>query len=236
MNQLKHFLIFSVVLLLCSCSAKSPSHKNVTPSADSFINQILSINSSRYPVTGTGQFIVNSENKTQKFKTAFASDGLKRIRLEILSPAGLPAVSIACDGEKLYYRENDGSSTRIFSDNKKILKKVTGISPDIRIISFLLAKKIPLIDFNQALTDETFDQEALFLFSEKEKQSVVLKRSSKGFFSEIQTPEDKFIIDFEENGTFRLISEKTGGRILFSPGSHTPLKNELLKNIFILTR
>jgi hypothetical protein len=76
----------------------------------------------------------------------------------------------------------------------------------------------------------------LYLISDKEKQSITLKDSSSGFFSEIITPEDRFIIDFKENGDFKIISEQTGSRILFTIHSSSKIKNEILKNIFILTR
>jgi hypothetical protein len=221
---------------MCSCASKTTPKQIVTYDADLYLQKILDLNTARYPVRGTGELIITKDDTVQKLKSAFASDGINKIRLEILTPAGLPAVSISYDGNKLYFRENDGSKTKTFSNYKKVLKKVTGASPDIKLLSFLFTKKIPLIEFEKALTLEDSGNKILYLISDKEKQSITLKDSSSGFFSEIITPEDRFIIDFKENGDFKIISEQTGSRILFTIHSSSKIKNEILKNIFILTR
>ncbi|MDY0132380.1 MAG: hypothetical protein RBR53_06890 [Desulforegulaceae bacterium] len=236
MNLLKQIAVFSMFLFLCSCASKTPEKKIITQPAELFINEILSLNNSKFPSNGTGQLLVITNDKIQKYKIAFASDGQNSVRLEILSPLGLPALSIAYDGKKLYFRDNDGSNTKTFSNPSKVLKKTIGISPDLRIVSFLLTKKIFLIDFDNAFTNKISGETTLFLSSDRKKQSLTLKKDSLGFLSEVKTREDKFTIDFKENGNFILISEKTGNKVFYSSESISKIENEMLRNIFTLTR
>ncbi|MDY0360932.1 MAG: hypothetical protein RBR08_05745 [Desulforegulaceae bacterium] len=231
----KLFVLF-FILFLCSCAAKTTGKKTfISEDADIFLKKISKINSSKIPLSGIGQLSLNNNGRINKFKIAFASDCEKKIRLEILSPAGLPAVSIAYDGDKLYFRENNGSKTRTFSNYKKVIKKITGVSPDIEVIAFLFCKKIPLINFTNAdlITDKNTD--ILHIFSNNQHQTINLKKEG-GFISVISYPQDKFIINMEKNGNFELLSETTGNKICFYGSSYSSLKNEVLKNIFILTR
>jgi len=232
---LKKLTLFLLVLFLCSCASKQVKKEFISENASFFLQEIININSSKGPSNGTGQLTIHNNGIIHKFKIAFASDSQKRIRLEILSPAGLPAISLSYDGNKLYLRENNGSAARSFSNYKKILKKITGVSPDTEIIASLLCRKIPLIEFNKAIVNSQSGSETLFLSSEKKIQSININNSN-GFLSEISTEEDKFFINFENNGNFLLASEKTGNKLLFSSSSFSPIKKEPSNNIFILTR
>ncbi|MCB9480976.1 MAG: DUF3261 domain-containing protein [Desulfobacteraceae bacterium] len=231
----KKTLFFLLILLLCSCASKQIKKEFISENANIFLQKIIDINSSKGPSNGTGQITVENNGRVHKFKIAFASDSRKKIRLEILSPAGLPALSLSYDGSKLYLRQNNGSKPKSFSNYKKILKKITGVSPDSEIIASLLCRKIPLIEYSNAILNSDSSSETLFLSSENKKQSINIHKSN-GILSEISTEEDKFLINLENNGNFLLVSEKTGNKLLFSSSSFSPLKNEPHKNIFILTR
>ncbi|MGM0609430.1 MAG: hypothetical protein ACQESP_13560 [Candidatus Muiribacteriota bacterium] len=235
----KNFYLFFILLFfsfLSSCGNKY--HKAIDPvisdPASEILKKIKKINSESVPLKGLAELRVKSEQEIKEYNIAYASDGKSKFRIEVLSPIGMPVLTIAYDGDTLFINEDGSSKIKTYSNPDKVIQKITSIDFNINFLPELICSKIIIIDFNKA---------------DVKKNKLILSRNNidqeinfdKDFFSGYQfflkkNNNDLYQVVFYDNKNFDIISRKKNAKLSFFKKTAVPLKNIGNSNIFRLTR
>ncbi len=242
MNQNKIILLFTgvIIILSNSCAEKkiNPYPKNISAKLMEYILEIKNKNSLVKPLKGTGFLEIYSEKGLNTYNLAFASDGQKKFRIEILAPTGLPVLKIAFDGKKIYFSENN-SKVKSYKKPEKILKKFLGFKIKPEILAFLLTGKTPLIEYDSGFVDIKNNLRELVLFNSLKKVSEKIIYSQPQNFKQIIFYKDnkkKYFINIKKNRAFVISSIKNNARITFFKSFSMEIKNINNNKLFILTR
>jgi hypothetical protein len=230
------FVVLSISIL-SSCSILKFNSIEITDEAKNIINNINQDNSQKKPCKGTGTLKILTNSNIQTYNIAFASDAEKKIRIEFLTPLGLPAASLAYNGSKLYFKENSNMELKTYSSPDMVIKKILGFKVDTDFISHLFCGKTPLIDFNEAYLYKDYNNEELILRKNKLQQNLIIsdfksqqliifKKGDKNLYSVIKN----------ENGNFIIKADKPFSKIIFEKKILSEFKNPPDDNIFVLTR
>ncbi|MGM0609017.1 MAG: hypothetical protein ACQESP_11420 [Candidatus Muiribacteriota bacterium] len=230
------FFILLIPFFLSSCGLKYNKDKApvITDSASEILNEIKSINTNAFALKGLAELRVKTDQYIKEYNIAYASDGNKKLRIEVLSPIGMPVMTITYDGKKIYFHEDKNSKIKTYSNPDKVIQKITNIDFNIKFICKLISSKIILIDFNKAdakkntliLTENNIEQKISF---DKDFSS-----GYKAFFKE--NNKDLFQVVSYKNNNFEIISLKNNTKLSFIKKTAVRLTNKKDSNIFRLTR
>lgn len=238
--MIRKFIYYFVLLListfLSSCGFKY--HKEpapvITDQASEILESINNINSESQPLKGLAELIVKSDQQIKEYEIAYASDGTGKLRIEVLSPIGMPVLTIAYDGDTIYFNEDGSPKVKTYSNPNKVIKKITNIDFNIKFLSELICSKIILIDFNKADAKKN----KLLLSRNNIEQEISFDKDFlsgyQAFFMENE--KKKYKVVFYENKNFEIISTRNNTKLSFFKKTAVPLKNIGNSNIFRLTR
>lgn len=235
----KFFCFIPVLLILSSCATldTSQSLKKDTSLSSGVINEIKNYNESKFPSKGIASLEIKKGSQISSYTAAFASNGNNKARLELLTPTGLPAVSISFIENKIFLLKHDGSSVKKYSNPKLVTKKLLGFPMDISFLSYLLCQKIPILDYNKSSAFINGEEKKLILDTNDHKTEI--------FFSDIFL--EKQIIVSDKNGSVYLVTlKKDNGfsinavdkniKISFIISHKVPITGKDKSDIFMLTR
>ncbi|MEW5733674.1 MAG: hypothetical protein AB1921_02405 [Thermodesulfobacteriota bacterium] len=114
-------------------------------------------------IRGVGSFRQERGGTSLSGRMAFAAQTPDKFRVELLSPFGLPVVSLASDGGKLtLYSRQDGEFTAAPSGGP-VLKKALGILISPEELTFLLCGRMPVVRASRTRLTREGEEEVLTL-------------------------------------------------------------------------
>ncbi|MFZ5568814.1 MAG: hypothetical protein ACOZF0_00310 [Thermodesulfobacteriota bacterium] len=139
-----------------------------TGAAD-LLRQLTEHNKGLTTFKGIGRMKWNYQGSSQHARIAWLGETPKKLRLEILDLTGRPALSVACDGDRLYFFSHPDKrfETTSADDADADLEALISIAIPIRDIIQLLTGRAPLPEnpMDAAITPDSTDDPALILDS-----------------------------------------------------------------------
>lgn len=236
--RFKLVLCSSLIFLITSCTlsnnVKIPEN---TAESSKVISEIQKFNSAKKPCKGITYISIATNNRLRSFKTAFASNGKDKIRLEILSPAGLPALSIAYTGKDIYISENNGKRIKKYSYSNSVTEKILGFPFDLKILSCLLCSKIPIEGYTKSYVNKSEGKTELTLKKKSSSKKIIYSTlSGQKTILVSENKEDKYKIDIDKNKNFFINAVDKNIKISFIMENIMQIKNMNNSDIFMLTR
>lgn len=231
------FVPFIFIFTSCSMTKPQISDMVVSPEAKALLKEIHDFNSLKNPCKGTGQVYITTNDRNVSYSIAYASDGIKKVRLEFLTPVGLPAAKVATDGKKIYFAEGSEQDIKKYSNPDRVFKKILGLPVKSEFISMLICGKIPLINFHKYSISQNHGVKTLIL--EKGNLTQTIVKTGTGFGKIIEFKKDDsplYTFLTNDTGNFLIHSGNPFVKISFNRDIYVPVKNHNSNDIFILTR
>lgn|GEM_PF-6581151 len=228
------FLLISSLLSSCGFKYHKDAEPKISDQAHNILKNINNINSKAVPLKGLAELRIESEENIKEYDIAYASDGKTKLRIEILSPLGMPVLTIAYDGDIIYFNEDGSPKIKTYSSPNKLIKKITNIDFNIQFLSELICSKIIFIDFNKA----EIKKNKLILSKNNIDQIISFDNDfSSGYQTSFSENGKKlYQVVFYGNKNFEIISSQNNTKLWFLKKTAEPLKNRQNSNIFRLTR
>lgn len=177
----------AIAVLLSGCAAQRPvTDPALDQKAFALSNQISSFNSDILTAKGTGWLRIETEEKKEKYRIAWATRFPDNIRITFLV-SGLPIETVAASGGQITFFSHTGSH-ELHSykaedpDMGKYLQMPVRMS---RIISMLLGR-YPVAEFDDAYFIENSEEESTIMLRETgQKETQSLQLSGQGLLQEI---------------------------------------------------
>lgn len=161
----KYYLI--VLLILCilpACVgrfAKGPEAPPVSPEAAHLLSVLDKTNQALETFKGSGRIRLEHEGKFQSERVAWIGSASGKLRFEVLGFSGQPVATIACDGERFYYRR--GNTVHKFRSTDPSLKRVVSIPVKTSDIVTMMTGRVPLLEYHAASVLEDGGRRVLVL-------------------------------------------------------------------------
>jgi hypothetical protein len=101
------------------------------------------------------------KGKFQSERVVWLGSASGKLRFEVLGFSGQPVATIACDGERFYYRR--GNTVHKFRSTDPSLKQVVSIPVKTSDIVTMMTGRVPLLEYHAASVVEDEDAHVLVL-------------------------------------------------------------------------
>lgn len=182
-DKMRYLTVLLILCLLPACGgrlAKGPEAPPISPEAAHLLSVLEKTNHALETFKGSGRIRLEHKGKFQSERVVWLGSATGKLRFEVLGFSGQPVATIACDGERFYYRR--GNTVHKFRSTDPSLRHVVSIPVKTSDIVTMMTGRVPLLEHHAASVVRNEDERVLVL---EQKWAGVREKVYFGMYEDV---------------------------------------------------